>query len=446
MAPPSNNKYEMPAIIRKEIRNCIVVKMMSLVYRCNKMTCRKIYALLSDYFHGTNVIKLHLDQCLNKEGCYSPMFSSSTFTVTDSQASCNVVNSTKTLNKEMFCLTTDYVIGKHIVKSVLESKTAKAASGLVSGRMLSDISILVLKNAKKTLAFLKLMPEVVALTPYGVELKSGISEEECKLKLLQLMYTSLKGKDDFDEGDELDNGDKNNNNNLPGATSNTIDEHNNNESIRPLDWYYPGWMAFCLFGPFVVECDRLTILDPSSTKNDTNVSNGRAKQRLQDKLENDVARHKDMTNKRGISYELKLGIANMEIKEEILKQHQKDRKILQLNSAIQIMQQNIDRSENRAKQYCTTYDTTNELWKVVVEYKNESKKLQKELAEVVAYSPPSKRTRIFDSPSPNSKQHRGATSSNIKPPPVQVVTINRDTSNSCNDSSLNDNNNIVSIE
>jgi hypothetical protein len=48
---------------------------------------------------------------------------------------------------------------------------------------------------------------------------------------------------------------------------------------RPTGWYFNGWFAFCMFGPFVVESERVTTIEPGGVVADSNVKNGRTEQR-----------------------------------------------------------------------------------------------------------------------------------------------------------------------
>jgi hypothetical protein len=44
---------------------------------------------------------------------------------------------------------------------------------------------------------------------------------------------------------------------------------------RPLVWFFKGWFAFCLFGPFSKETYCITLLVATATKTDNNKQNGR---------------------------------------------------------------------------------------------------------------------------------------------------------------------------
>ena len=170
-----------PAIIRKEIRCCIAVKMLSIIFKENKMTIRAIYNLMNNYYHGTDNIRSHMEIMLKGDGAYKDMVMTSSIpTVNDTTSQ----NSTRvSLNKDRFVLETEYSIGSSISRDILELKNMKKNCGLVTGRMLHTSAMDSLKNMKKALAFLKLMPEVLAFTAAGCEYKSGISEDEVKLNL-----------------------------------------------------------------------------------------------------------------------------------------------------------------------------------------------------------------------------------------------------------------------
>ena len=180
--------HNIPASVRKEVRCCLAVKMLAILFRGEKRAIRAVYKLMSDYFHGTKVICSHLDMLMKADGVYKPMFINAATTTTTTDNSVNSNNNMMSLNTVMFVLPQEYILGKHITKASLENRTAKREGGLASGRMLHEVGLSAMANMRKALALLVMMSEVTALTPDGVEYKSGISEEEVRLKLLQAMY------------------------------------------------------------------------------------------------------------------------------------------------------------------------------------------------------------------------------------------------------------------
>jgi hypothetical protein len=235
------NKNQIPANIRQELRSCISVKSLSFIFKSTKMSIRQIHEKMFLLFHGTSEVYAHVDQLLHGKGPYEELFENKTIVVTNSTIDSAV---SLVLNKEKFILDCNYEVGKHIVKATLESTTFKVGSPLVSGHTLHAQGLRFLKNMKKALAVLMTLPEVDAVTSMGVELKSGISEEEVKVRLLDLMYVELKGKTDVPDEDEvvID---------VTDATSVPIENEADltNASVvditkRPLGWFFNGWFAF----------------------------------------------------------------------------------------------------------------------------------------------------------------------------------------------------------
>ena len=83
-------------------------------------------------YHGTTSdIYAHTDQLLKASGPYENMFKKRM----DSACNSTVTSAISLiLNKQMFALETNYIVGKHIIKKTLESTTFKLDSPLISGR------------------------------------------------------------------------------------------------------------------------------------------------------------------------------------------------------------------------------------------------------------------------------------------------------------------------
>lgn len=411
---------DVPAIIRKEVRVILAFKMLSIIYHNSKATYRVIYKMMNDYFHGTDTIMSHMDMFLSGDGVYkAALIDGAISTVTDSTG---VQIQTKILNMGMFVLNQEYAVGKHLNRKILETKTAKASSGLITGRMLFTMAQGALKNMKKTLAVLLQMPEVTAITPFGCEYKSGISEEEVKIILLQNMYIEFKGKDD----EQDDDNDEEQQNNATNEINDSIDVEKN--SVRPDNWYFNGWFAFCMFGPFVEEKDRITLLEIGGTKSDNNLENGRKQVRKEKRKSDDDERNNDTNNNRGFSVQMRIELANLELRSESIGLQKKERKLMALNCEMAIVQKKIDRAEKRATNACLQYDADHFLWKKVDMYELESTNLQMKIAEQINDSPPPKRTKVTDSPpdTPILKTRKTIHNTIVtseKVPPVNVITI-----------------------
>jgi hypothetical protein len=147
----SNN--ECPAIIRKELRCVMALKIMAIIFKNSKTTTRNIHKFMYQLYHGTlDNICPQTDMLLSATGVYEPMFEKRVTVVTNSTASNFPV--TLVLHKHRLQLDQDYVVGQHINKAMLESMTAKQSSGLVSGRNLHSVAMRAIANMKKALAIL----------------------------------------------------------------------------------------------------------------------------------------------------------------------------------------------------------------------------------------------------------------------------------------------------
>ena len=69
-------QFETPAIIPKEVRSCIAVRMLVITFEGPKCTMHTFYKLLDKYYHGTGLIKSHMDTLLtwDEGGMYKLIF------------------------------------------------------------------------------------------------------------------------------------------------------------------------------------------------------------------------------------------------------------------------------------------------------------------------------------------------------------------------------------
>jgi hypothetical protein len=363
---------ELSIPIRNEVRCCVATKIVSTIFQLGTMSIRKIEEKMDDMYHGTTDTIPHIDLVIQGKYPYDRMYEESIPVVTDDR---DTNPPTLILNKSVFVLDRDFVVGRHLTKTFLQNKTMIITAGLVRGRTLHRSAKTSMANMKKAYAFLILMPEVEEVTREGVVYKSGISEDEVKNKLLDTMYIELNGKSDVVNIDE-DNDD------IPRDTPDTIVVPPGKK--RPHGWFFTGWFAFCLFGPFVCENQRITIFEKGGNLQDNLKINGRAAKREFEKKESESARDSDDRNVRGLSHSMKAGIAGFQMKDKELKQQNKDSTIIALNCRIQNIQKSIERADQRAQRCCPVYDKNNEFWIKVIELEAEAKILEKQL-DVVIY-------------------------------------------------------------
>jgi hypothetical protein len=387
--PTSNT--ELCVRIRNEIRSIVATKIMASIFKMGAMTVRKIDVKFDEMFHGTTEVISHLDMVIKGSPPYDQMYEELVSIVTDSNSNANP--STLALNRSKFLLDKDFVINRHFTKSFLANKATSGLGGLVRGRALHAIGKKSIANMKKALAFLRMIPEVDELTKEGVIYKSGIGEEEIKSKLLDLMFIELNGKSDGDKADEITVDDDEDNVLISPETEDVRLEPT--AKSRPYGWFFSGWFAFCLFGPFVNENQRLTILEEGSNKQDNLKINGRASKREIEKKEVEIARNNDNQTDRGISMSMKIGYATLEIKSKELEmkskqinQQEKEGKIIALNLAIQGLNQDIDRAEQRAHRFCPEYDDEHTMWVKVNILETKKAMLKQHLHDLVLTESP----------------------------------------------------------
>jgi hypothetical protein len=298
--------------IRNEVRSCVATKILSSIFQMGTMTVRKIDVKFDEMFHGTTEVLSHLDMVIKGSPPYDRLYEELVTTVTDSDSDTNP--STLALNRSQFLLDKDYVINRHFTRSFLANKNTSGLGGLVRGRALHAIGKKSIANMKKALAFLRMIPEVDELTKEGVVYKSGIGEEEVKSKLLDLMFIELNGKSDGDKVEEITVDDEDDSNNIIISPETEDVRLDSSTKSRPYGWFFSGWFAFCLFGPFVKENQRLTIFEEGANKQDNMKINGRAAKREVEKKESEIERNNDNKTDRGISMSMKIGFATLELK------------------------------------------------------------------------------------------------------------------------------------
>ena len=381
---------DLPNTIRLQLKSLMSVKALSIVFKGDKMSKKDQEKMMFELYHGVpDVIMGQIDMLMQPSGVYEVMFEKRyrTLTGSDSQAL------TLPIDKNIFSLDHDYFLDKHINKQILESRTKTLPSSLVVGRNLHKFASEASTNMKKALAYLAMMSEVDDLTAAGVQYKSGVSEAEVKLMVLQYMYTLLGKTATATAGDD--------DNDPPEETTDDIINTTNDTNTRPEGWYFNGWFPFCLFGQFVPECDRVKLIEPGGTVDDSNKNNGRKEQRKQKRIADDQLREKDGNNKRGFSIMSKIGIANLEMKAEDLHGQKKDRDLMALNISLTDIQKNLEQLENRAHKFSVTYDKDDPLWKQVAALEQESKEIEDMIkAMVTNQSPPPKRTKFTYHESP----------------------------------------------
>jgi hypothetical protein len=389
----------LPCSIRDEIRRVMAVVGHSKVFRKGQSTQKQIQEQLETMFHGSaeSGVVSQVMQVVNGLAPFDALYDKRVDIITSSVCT-NAT--TLVLKKELIQSDNIYIAGKHVTTKFLE-QTSKNTKDLVKGRKIYNDSQSTQRNIRKALAVLKGLPEV-HFVENEIQYKSGVSVDEVKAKVLDAMYTLLKGKPSVDDDDENDDDDDN-----CTTTNDSI------EKPRPEGWFFHGWMSFLLFGPFVEKNQRLDLFEIGAHPNDTAPSSSRKASRKEDAHTKDVQRDNGVNNKgepvqRGASLSsqicsatLEIKNKELEIKEKELAQTERDTMLFNMNYHLRNMLKRLELAMERASKYSPTFDENNYLWKVVMQQEDEISLHQKKIQSLIDES------NLMDS---NKKQKRSTKS------------------------------------
>jgi hypothetical protein len=190
-----------------------------------------------------------------------------------------------------------------ITRIVMEKTTFQKSARLVPGRFLLPQAKLAYKNVKKAMSIAGPLVD-----SNGDPKKSGERKEDVYKIVLDKMYELLKGRTFLEEN--LEGSDEEGK-----APEGSNDEEGN--SVRPNRWFFPGWMAFVLWGPLAPPSERnalTTLGDPTTSttsgEGDSKSKYSRATQKKKDILEKAEERKRGGTD-RGMTVMEKIGVARL---------------------------------------------------------------------------------------------------------------------------------------
>jgi Ethanolamine utilisation protein EutA len=365
------------AIIRDELRRVVAVKAMAIIYSKEQMTFRSMWCAMNELYHGASDKKIisQVDLLIHARPPYSDLFEKRNDLITGTaavQANCNVLKS------EICRVDAPIILGRDITKALLERTSFKKDSALITGKTLVRVAQDSLRNIKKALALISTLDAVQSFTSDGVVCKSGHTELDVKEQLLDKMFELLQGKmsvmeDDEDEPNEV------------------VGEDVTKLNIRPASWFFSGWFALMIFGPFAEQKDRLSLLEIGQSLDDKKKRSGRATSRVAEAKQKDEARANNVgigseTAQRGVkstaAFTQQISLANLAVKKEEQDQAEKDSRVFAINAEMKSQTLKIDRLERRATQYGIAYDSTNKLWQDIQESENRLVELEKKLAKI----------------------------------------------------------------
>ena len=270
----------------------------------------------------------------------------------------------------------DYYSDHDIRVDNLEKKN-RTGSQLITGRNLLALAVRGVKTYKKALSFCADKWDLDRNQP----LDSGTTIEDCVMYVRQKMYNLLvkpRGKtDDCDSGSETEEipeselidtehgsiteGDNTDTANKDKATSidgeddcdkNLDDKSCEEEDLDvPLDYIFPSFFVFVLYGPFVPKDDRLSlfIIDDKNKKKGEGT---RAKGRAEDLKRKVSESHNDNTAIRGFTTEQRIEIENLNVQRQMMMDRQSESKIVGLSIEASAIERQVAHAERREEVRC----------------------------------------------------------------------------------------------
>lgn len=130
--------------------------------------------------------------------------------------------------------------------------------------------------------------------------------------------------------------------------TNTNKDKNIQEKLSPPeDWFFPSWMSFIAYGPFVDKSKRLSLLEISDASKD--IVKSRAQKRKSDKLEKNLKRTSDDSANRGFSTDQKLQLEIIDINRQQTNDRSRESVLMGLCIQEHALTKQIDRAERMAE-------------------------------------------------------------------------------------------------
>lgn len=373
-----SNMPLLTAVIRDELRRVIAVKAMAIIYSKASMTLRSMWGVMDELYHGASEKQIisQVDQLINARSPYSELFEKRNDLVTGNTNAAVQVNC-YVLKSEICRVDAPIILGRDITKELLE-RTSFTKKALITGKTLVRVAQDSLRNIKKALALISSLDAVQSYTSEGIVCKSGQTELDVKEQLLDKMFELLQGKmtvleDDEDEPNEVAGDD----------VTKLV--------IRPPSWFFSGWFALLIFGPFGEQNDRLTLLEIGQSLDDKKKKSSRAASRVAEIKQKDVERANNVgigseSAHRGIkttiAFTQQISLANLAVKKEEQEQAEKDSRAFAINAEMKSQILKIERLERRATQYGIEYDMSNKLWQDIQDSENRLAELERKLAKL----------------------------------------------------------------
>ena len=385
---------KLPKNIRDELRMTVALRAYSKI-KCGTGKKKKLQELeMSRFFHGLapnypSQIKLLADAsytyaCLYDEELL-PATKKNDSTTTTTQLTLKSIILPGTLTK--------YQARIDITHLDLE-KRLRTGKELISGRKLLMMAKEGTKQYKKALSYCAHRWDLKTGTPLdsGHTVEDVIEYVRCKMynhlqKFKKKDDSSVSSSDDeitdknMEEADNMDNEspeksiavnlenviDSENNSNQEEVTDTTNAQGNVEEQEDddvPDDFIFPSFYAFVVYGPFVEENQRLSLLltdDADKKKGE----GSRTKMRESEKAAKKLNAAHDQSTDRGFSTDQRINIEHLNVQQQMMEDRRKETSMVALSIESSEVRHQLEAAEKRALQRCPEYDPNNNYWETV---------------------------------------------------------------------------------
>jgi hypothetical protein len=401
--------------LRDEIRKVMAIHGLWKIYRKSQMKQKDIHIFLEDIFHGNTKLNIvsQVTQVVKGLAPFDRLYTTQTDQVVCANVDASSNGTSLVLKSDLSRSETIIIAGRDITQTVLE-RTTFTKPLLMKGRKLFTDANVALKNIRKALGVLKNIPGVTFVDD-ELQYASGLSEEDIKERLLDAMHQLLNGKTSVEDKSDVSDlvADEEEENNDPSSTETNTESNDEPVGVvlvRPPGWFFQGWMAFVLFGPFAEPAYRLDLFTIGTHPDDGKAALSRkalrkaaAEIKDEQRLANINKRSDDCT--RGISQvtQANMEMRNKEIRIREQEMSNNEREGIMLNLHIQLNSLNrvLERAEVRASNCTTNFDSNHYLWQKVIQVENEideiNMKMKYIMEKTTAGECPPKRARVDDS-------------------------------------------------
>ena len=129
----------------------------------------------------------------------------------------------------------------------------------------------------------------------------------------------------------------------------------------PVDYIFPSFFVFIMYGPFVPKDDRLSLFIIDN-KNKKKGDGARATARAEDLKRKVSESHNDNTAIRGFTTEQRIEIENLNVQRQMMMDRQYESKIIGLSIESSAIERQVIHAERRAEQRCDVQNTTHQMY------------------------------------------------------------------------------------